>query len=703
MAAFAKLQIKRSTAITVAAVIAVGLLSYWLTTRDWLVYSYWWQKSEGELIDHRYQKRGERDGDTNIVLVGVESTSMTLDTLRPEDIQASPILQHMLEPLPWNREVFAATLEKLVQAGARVVVFDFVFASSKDGDDEFAEKLEKYRNKVVLASMMDMNEFRYVAPNERLWPRGTNEAGLVNVWADADGTVRRGRYRTSLIREDPRQDRLAKIAAVEPDNLIHMTALAVKKFTGRVDTPPYDHDNFIDFPGGWKYKSVPIERMFVKADWETPPINGGILFSNKIVIVGPLAEIYKDVHRTPFGVMAGPELQAQMMATLLNHSSLEEPSERYNTLLTIGMISAALAICLLASHAVMKAGLLLGTAIGFSTVCQFSFSHASFVIPMMSPLFGLLSTGSIGVTLQFFVEQMERRRYRNVLDRYVSKNVARQVLEDHRSFAESLSGQKKSVTILFSDIRGFTSMSEGSDPEHLVRQLNEYFEEMVGVVQDEKGTLQKFIGDAIMAAWGDVISAGLSEDARLAIKTALRMRAGLKKLNAKWTAAPNRIPLEIGIGVNHGEAVVGNIGSTARMEFTVLGDAINLAARLETATKQFHVDFLVGENAERLTRSHFIFRKVGLLTVKGRSRAVEAFTVLGERHDPVPPWLDRYHEAVHLFRAREFQKAGELFKAVSAEIGAPDFLCDLHLEWCERYLHDPPPADWAGNFVLKEK
>jgi adenylate cyclase len=309
----------------------------------------------------------------------------------------------------------------------------------------------------------------------------------------------------------------------------------------------------------------------------------------------------------------------------------------------------------------------------------------------------------LGLTLQFFVEQMERRRTLNVLERFVSKNVAKQVLEDRRSFEESLSGQKKLVTILFSDIRGFTSMTEGSDEKNLVQHLNEYFKEMVDVVQDEKGTLQKFIGDAIMAAWGDVLSAGLAEDARRAVKTALRMRAELKKLNAIWALAPNRIPLTTGIGVNHGEAIVGNIGSPARMDFTVIGDAINLAARLETATKQFHVDILVGEKAESLTREHFIFRKVGLLTVKGRTRAVEAFTVLGERSEGAPPWLERYHEGVNLFRAREFQKAGEIFKAVSTEIGGADFLCELHSEWCARYQQEPPPADWAGNFVLTEK
>jgi adenylate cyclase len=168
-------------------------------------------------------------------------------------------------------------------------------------------------------------------------------------------------------------------------------------------------------------------------------------------------------------------------------------------------------------------------------------------------------------------------------------------------------------------------MTERSDPEQLVQQLNEYFLEMVGAVLKENGTLQKFIGDAIMAAWGDVHTEGAEEDARRAVRTALDMRAALAKLNVRWQNQPNRVPLNIGMGVNTGEIIVGNIGHPQRMEFTVLGDGVNQAARFESATKQFHADLLVGESVEALTRKHFIFRQVGLLTVKGKTKPVEAF------------------------------------------------------------------------------
>lgn len=694
---------KRYTLLTIVTVIATGILVFWLTQANWLISSLPWQKAEGALMDQRYRQRGPKPADTNIVVVGVETSSLTLDALAPEEIAASPTLQLMRKPYPWDRRVFAATLEKLMDAGAKVVAFDFVFAnpSSPEGDAVFAAAIEKYQDRVVLASTFD-KESVYARPAREIVPDGLEESiGFAAVWTGDDGIVRRGRYRTSLERESVE---LRKFASAYEDNLFHLTAQAVKKFEGSVTTPPYERDNFIDFQGGkGTYRSIPIETLFVDRLWTNPPVNGATHFLGKIVIVGPMANYFHDSHTTPLGELPGPELQAQMMATLLNHSSLTELSPLSDKVLTLSMVLAALAICLLASNALLKLLLMVLTVLGFIVVSQFTFSRGNLAFAMVPPLFGFITTGSIGLVLQFFLEQIERRRYRSVLDRYVSKNVAETILADQRSFEESLSGQKKSVVVLFSDIRGFTSMTEGIPPEQLVGQLNEYFKKMVGVVLQEKGTLQKFIGDAIMAAWGDAHSDGAKEDARLAVRTALQMRAELANLNMLWATQSNRTPLHIGIGLNFGEAIVGNIGSPARMEFTVLGDVVNLAARLETATKQFHGDLLVGGSVEALTREHFVFRQVGLLTVKGRAQPVEAFDVLSDRSQPPPAWLERYHQAIRQFRCREFAAASALFQQVLLELGGKDFLCEMYIERCQRYQQNPPPENWMGNFVLTDK
>lgn len=697
-------------------VVIVGILFFWLTQNGWLTKSDLWMHQEGALIDRRYSNRPEQRSSSTIKLVGIANSTISLDELSPEEIAASPTLQLMQHPWPWDRRVYAAVLQKLMDAGAKVVVFDLVFASTTDGDEVFAKALEKYKDHVVIGAQFSPEEsngeidFKYTEPNADLLLPGTDHiVGTVNLWADHDGIQRRGIYRTSIEHEklrDPSLDpRLRQLFEKAPDNLIHMSALAVQKYTGSVSTPPYDHANFINFRGpAGTYDPLPVEKMFVDKLWNAPPYKGGIIFSNKIVVVGPLADIFHDIHATPFGDMPGPEIQAQMMATLLRDGSLGEPTAPTNFWLALGAMVLALVICLGVPQALLKALLLVAATVAFLVGSQIAFTYFNLVIPMMPSLFCLIATSSFGIIFEYSMEQLERRRYRNIFNRYVSKNVAKMILEDRRSIEDSLRGSKKSVTILFSDIRSFTTMTEKTDADKLVAQLNEYFAEMVKLIQEKNdGTLQKFIGDAIMAAWGDTHTLGDGEDAKRAVNAALQMRAGLVKLNDLWKDNPDRQIWATGIGVNHGEVVYGNVGSKQRTELTVLGDGVNLAARLESATKQFHTDILVGEEAEKLTRKFFIYRKVGAIAFKGKNKPVETFTLLSDLTVPAPRWLAPYHEAVALYRRRKFLEAATLFETVQKQIGTPDFLCEMYISRCAALNLSPPPENWDGSFTLSEK
>ncbi len=680
----------------------VGILFFLLAQNAWLTDSNLWQKAEGMLIDRRYLLRGTMPPATEIRLVGFGTSSFKLDTLSPEEIAASPTLQKMQRPWPWDRSVYAAILEKLVNAGAKVVMFDFVFPSETDGDDVFAQALEKYKDRVVIGEMfsdekgLDNKTKRLIIPNERLLLPGTESiVGLVNIWPDDDGVVRHNTYRTSIERES---------GLAGSDNLTHITLLAAEKFRGKVATPPYGTPNLVNFQGpGGTYRALPVENLFVDDLWKRKPINGGLMFSNKIVIVGPMAEIFHDVHTTPFGETPGPEVQAQIMAALLQGSWLTETSPNFNFLLALGAVVLALLICLGIPQALLKGLLLVGSTVALLVGSQISFTDHNLVLPMMPPLFCLVATGSFGIIFEYTLEQLERRRYRNVLDRYVSANVAKTILNDRRSFVEALKGRKQPVTVLFSDIRGFTTMTESSDADKLVAQLNEYFSDMVGSVLQQNGTLQKFIGDAIMAVWGDTHSKGIEADAQRAVTAALQMRAALVKLNARWKENPDRNKLSIGVGVNHGEVIVGNVGHPQRMEFTVLGDGVNLAARLESATKQFHTDILVGEQVEKLTRELFVYRMVDLMTVKGKTKPVEVFSLLSDRSLPPPAWLATYHEAIKLYRGRKFPAAAARFDDARKEMAAEDFLCTMYRLRCAAYEQKPPPEDWDGSFTLEEK
>jgi adenylate cyclase len=700
----------------------VGFLVFGLTQTQWLTDEPYWHKTEGALIDRRYMLRGERNPDPDIVLVGLGTSAFQLDTLSTNEIAASPALQLMRQPWPWDRKVYAAVLEKLMSGGAKVVMFDFVFASETEGDDEFARVLLKNKEHVVIGAMfqdekgLDNKTKRLTEPNGRLLlPGAESVVGLVTTWPDSDDVTRRVRYRTSIEREtsempgiDPGVVEILKTAIASgqaPDNLKHLTLLTAEKFNGNNIVPSPEQFKFIDYQGkAGTYRPLPIENMFVEELWNAPPFNGGLVFSNKIVVVGPMAEIFHDVQSTPFGEMPGAEIHAQTIAALLRHSWLTGTSPPINLALVLMMLFLALGICLLVSNALWKVFALVASAAAFFVACQIAFTHYKLVLPMMQPLFCLVVPGAFGVVFQYALEQFERLRYRNVLSRYVSANVAKVILDDKRSLEDSMRGQKKPVTILFSDIRGFTSMTETTDADKLVAQLNEYFGEMVEVIQEKNsGTLQKFIGDAIMAAWGDTHSDGVDVDARRAVAAALQMRSALVKLNGGWKNNSDRRILATGIGVNHGEVVYGNIGAHNRMELTVLGDGVNLAARLESATKQFHTDVLIGEETEKLTRDHFIYRNVGAIAFKGKTKPIEVFTLLGDRSQPAPGWLAAYHGAVKLYRNRQFEKAIALFQEASDGAGGGDFLCEMYIERCKACVQQPPPGGWDGAFALTEK
>lgn len=681
-----------------------GFLILGITQTQWLRTLPLWQHLEGLTIDVRYSNRPGQPPDPNIVLVGLTSSSFQLDDLSTNEIAASPTLQLMQQPWPWDRRVYAAILDKVMSGGAKVVMFDFVFASQTDGDDEFAQALLKYKDHVVIGEMFGDEEGtsgrtkKLTAPNPDLLLPGTDSVvGLVNIWTDPDDVVRQAKYLTSLEHESGLDQ------FNFPEDLMHITAVTTKKFTGQDVAPQDDHFHYIDFQGTpGRYRPYPVEQMFVDRIWHAN-FKDGLIFSNKIVVVGPMAEIFHDNHLTPLGDMPGPELQTQIIAALLHHSWLAETSAVINFAVAFLMLWIGLEICFRIKSAILKPVFLLGGIFIFFVICQLFFTHNKLILPMAQPLACLIVPGAFGISFQFALEQLERLRTRSLLERYVSKNVAKTILEDQRSFLESLSGRKQSVTVLFSDIRGFTSMTESSDAGKLVAQLNEYFLEMVGVVLKESGTLQKFIGDAIMAAWGDTHSEGLAEDARRAVSAALQMRAALVRLNEKWVDQPDRIKLKIGIGVNHGEIIVGNIGHPQRMEFTVLGDGVNLAARLESATKQFHTDVLIGEETEKLTRDNFVYRNVGAIAFKGKTKPVETFVVLSDRTVPPPAWLAKYQEGIQFYRGKKFTEALARFQEVKKEIGGEDFLCDMYIEQCENLFHQGLKSGWDGSFALSEK
>lgn len=292
------------------------------------------------------------------------------------------------------------------------------------------------------------------------------------------------------------------------------------------------------------------------------------------------------------------------------------------------------------------------------------------------------------------------KRVRSTMSRYMSAEVVEQLLASGES---QLGGQNQHVSILFSDLRGFTTVSEALGARDTVSMLNEYFEEMVEVIFQNAGVLDKFIGDAIMALYGVPFNG--EQDADNAVNTANGMFTALRVLNER-RAGRGMDPVDIGIGISTGEVVVGNIGSTRRMEYTVIGDSVNLAARLESATKYYGAHVLLSEFTVADLKKDHLLREIDLMRVKGKSKPVTIFEAMAHHTEESFPGLSEalalYDNAFAAVKQRDWDRALTGFEAVLA-LNPHDQPSVLHRDRVLHYRDDPPPADWDGVWVMESK
>jgi adenylate cyclase len=284
--------------------------------------------------------------------------------------------------------------------------------------------------------------------------------------------------------------------------------------------------------------------------------------------------------------------------------------------------------------------------------------------------------------------------------RYITKEVADKLLEEGE---DALGGTIQKASVLFSDIRSFTSLSERVGPQETVAMLNEYFTIMVDLIMSNKGILDKYIGDAMMAVFGAPFTA--EQDADNALTTAVQMIQALNKLNSERVSG-GREPIRIGIGVNTDKILSGNIGSDRRMDYTVIGDGVNLAARLESANKTYGTQVLFSEfTLADLTRDYKI-REVDRLRVKGKANAVtiyETLDVYPEALFPhMPQVLKAYEEGVQHYRKQDFKDSRTSFEK-ALNLNPHDALSRLYLDRVKHFIAEPPPSDWDGIWTMMTK
>jgi adenylate cyclase len=343
---------------------------------------------------------------------------------------------------------------------------------------------------------------------------------------------------------------------------------------------------------------------------------------------------------------------------------------------------------------------------GYVAALLWAYDSSGWLAPCVGPLGAFCAAMGVGFIYDFGLAQVEKFQLRATFERYTSPNEAIYLLNHSQSYKQMLTGTRKPVTILFSDIRGFTAMTEKASSHELVAKLNEYLTAMVDCVFRYDGSLDKFIGDAVVAVWGKTpYNFGPQEDAVRAVRAALAMFVELAKLNARWLEE-GRAEWRIGIGINHGEVIVGDIGSPRRKEFAVIGDPVNLASRLESLTKEYRVNILIGESLAALIRDRFHLQTVDLIQVLGKTEPVDTFTVLGEKTDSPAParekFLAAYEEGVRLLRRREFAQAKRFFiEALQFQPG--DYLATQCLATCDELIQSPPDDSWVGVRVMTKK
>ncbi len=568
---------------------------------------------ESRSIDWRFKARGVIKPQAPVVIVAIDDESFA----------------SMPERWVWPRHFYARLVSNLKKLGAKAVGFDVIYseptARNPKEDAAFAEAVKKAGN-VTLGMAVLYEENDKGSRTKALLPiqplaEAAKSLGLIQHVYDEDTNIRRSYF---LVDEGDKRYYSMSAELLSTYYGLDKTDLVIKDGNacwGKFKIPLYEGNMvLVNFAGPSRtFETVPFYKVYY---------NEGIKpgqFKDKIVLVGSTAELLHDVFVTPFATygekMPGVEIHANVINTIFNSSYIYRMNalSGFVLLITIGLLTSFLLFRIQAWQ-----GLIVASAeiAAYTMLSQYLFNSYNYIIDFVNPVFCVALCYLSISTYKVGVEEREKRKIKSLFSKYVSDVL----VEDLVAGGElKLGGEKKEISVLFSDIRGFTSMSEKMQPEEVVSLLNEYLSEMTESIFTYGGMLDKFVGDAVMALFGT--PAPLKDHALQAVRTAFDMKKRLARLNEKW-AAEGRPQLKIGIGINSGPAVAGNMGSLKRMEYTVIGDTVNLASRLESATKSLDAGILVSEKTYNMVSGFVKARKIEGVTVKGKEEALTVYDLL---------------------------------------------------------------------------
>lgn len=509
------------------------------------------------------------------------------------------------QPIP--RDYLARVLRGLQAAGASVVGMDIAFTAptSVAEDTALARAIDDFgdgqTSRVVLTSFLPTSGPLAEAAFSR------HLRGSPNVLEDSDGTVRRAILLFQRAKTSPEPSfALAVIARYR--------GLDPLTVAGRLDVGENGEATPINFAGPAKtFLRIPSDAVAALGE-EGAEMAAENPLRGRIVLVGATFAESRDFFATPRGRLPGVEVHANIVHMVSSGRFIRPVNWLISFALQLATILVTGVVLVYARPAVANALCIAVPVLVAVPLSIVAFKSGGYWVDFILPVAATKLVGS-GVV------RLERRRLRSALERYVSKEVAAQVLAE----AATLEGERREVSILFSDLRGFTTLSETMSPETVAAQLNQYFERMTRAIFTHHGMVNDFIGDAVMAIFGALISD--SEHAIHAVRAGLDMEAGLRELNAQWEKE-GRPTLRMGIGIHSGTVFSGNVGGPGRLKYTIIGDAVNLASRVESINKDLQTTMLVTEATLERLGAGITTRDRGLVAVKGRKEAVRLYEIL---------------------------------------------------------------------------
>ena len=628
---------------------------------------------------------------------------------------------------PYPRAFYTRAIRNLSSVGARMILFDIEFTEPSTlnplEDDSLALAVAAsgrcvMAGKVVREFGPNETENTYLLRPIRPLQNVGADWALINVVEDDDGFIRR-----YLLFQDFQKQPTLSLATrafvrLTANNID--TELDAENGTLRIDgqaVPRYDENTMlINYQGPAKtfptYSLADVldDQEFDLGEKEDTDIfdmhKEWGTFRDKIVFIGAAAEELQDNKFTPFFTyegkrtkMPGVEMHANALYTLLNGDFISEVAYVLQLLVMLVLTVATM----LAVYSGRTLIAILAVVLQLAVVAFFgyyAFVHSNLWLPVVGPSMVVLF-GYAGHTAQLVVtERREKGRVRKVFAQYVAKDVVDDMLASGET--PKFGGERRELTVLFSDVRGFTTFCERHDAETVVNRLNEYLTSMVDIVFKNRGTLDKFVGDELMALFG--APRHYPEHAEKACVTAFDMITRLRGLQKQWSADAKDY-FNIGIGINTGTMIVGNLGSQQLFDYTVIGDEVNLGARLEGTNKQYETSIIISESTYEQVRGKARVRELDLVRVKGKKKPVKIFELRGMESLPSIEQeliIETYLRGLEKYKQREWYKAIREFRNVLRYFQT-DGPSRLYISRCLDFIETPPPDDWDGVYTFKTK